>query len=122
VLIVDDDEVFRNRLCRAFAARGWDALGAPDCPTALQLAEQRAPNLAIVDLRLPGMDGLQIVRELRAHSGSACIILLTGFGSANTAAAATRIGASHFLTKPADADQLLEAYERTTSSAVNALR
>ncbi len=114
-LVVDDDDVFRNRLCRALGDRGWETHAAPDGAAAIQLAEASSPDLAIVDLRLPGMGGLDIVRELRARDETTCIIMLTGFGSIATALAATKLGASHYLSKPADADQILAAYQRITS-------
>jgi two-component system response regulator RegA len=109
-LVVDDDEVFRNRLCRALAARGWEAVAASDGVAALELAGRVSPDLAIVDLRLPGMGGLDIVRGLRSMDETICIIMLTGYGSIATALAATKLGANHYLSKPADADQILDAY------------
>jgi len=111
-LVVDDDDIFRNRLCRAFAARGWEAIGAADGPGALQLASQSSPDLAVVDLRLPGMGGLDIVQELRRLDETTCIVMLTGYGSIATALTATKLGANHYLGKPADADQILSAFHR----------
>jgi two-component system response regulator RegA len=109
-LVVDDDDIFRNRLCRAFVARGWEAIGAADGPSALELASQSSPDLAVVDLRLPGMSGLDIVQGLRNLDETTCIIMLTGYGSIATALTATKLGANHYLSKPADADQILNAY------------
>ena len=63
----------------------------------------------MVDLRLPGMGGLDLVRELRRMDETICIIMLTGYGSIATALAATKLGASHYLSKPSDADQILNA-------------
>lgn len=114
-LIVDDDDVYRNRLCRAFADRGWEASGAADGKQALALAEQESPDLAVVDLRLPESNGLDIVQALRRMDETACIIMLTGYGSIATALTATKLGADHFLSKPADADQILAAYESIES-------
>ena len=68
-LVVDDDEPFRTRLCRAFQLRGWDALGADGGDAALAAVRQSAPDLAIVDLRLANESGLEIVRRLRAADG-----------------------------------------------------
>lgn len=116
-LVVDDDDAFRLRLCRALTDRGWDTCAAADGPAALRAADQCGPDLAIVDLRLPGMGGLDIVRELSDRDRSTCIIMLTGFGSIATALAATRLGAAHYLSKPADADQILHAYRRVISSS-----
>src|SRR6202167_6183914 len=109
-LVVDDDDIFRNRLCRAFTARGWEASGAADGPSALELSAQSSPDLAVVDLRLPGMGGLEIVQALRSLDETTCIIMLTGYGSIATALSATKLGANHYLGKPADADQILGAW------------
>jgi two-component system, response regulator RegA len=116
-LVVDDDDIFRNRLCRAFAARGWEAIGAADGASALELSSQSSPDLAVVDLRLPGMTGLDIVRGLRSIDETTCIIMLTGYGSIATALTATKLGANHYLNKPADADQILNAYSRISEGS-----
>ena len=116
-LVVDDDDIFRNRLCRAFAARGWEAIGAADGPSALELASQSSPDLAVVDLRLPGMSGIDIVQGLRSLDETTCIIMLTGYGSIATALTATKLGANHYLSKPADADQILNAYSKISEGS-----
>lgn len=118
VLIVDDDEVFRTRLSRAFLDRGWEAKAAADGESALRLAHEDSPDLAVLDLRMPGMSGLDLVRELRALDDTICIIMLTGYGSIATAVTATKLGAAHFLTKPADADQILSAYRGLNGGAL----
>jgi len=114
-LIVDDDEVFRTRLCRAITDRGWEASGAADGATAIDMATKGSPDLAIVDLRLPGMGGLDIVRELRKLDETICIMVLTGYGSIATALTATKLGANHYLSKPADVDEVLSAYQKFVS-------
>jgi two-component system response regulator RegA len=115
VLVVDDDDIFRNRLARAMAARGWEAREAPNAEIALEKAAEHSPDLAIVDLRLPETSGLEIVRRLRELDDTICIIMLTGYGSIATALTATKLGADHYLTKPADADQIVQEYERIVS-------
>ena len=112
-LVVDDDEVFRQRLSRALGERGWIAHPCEDGAEAMRRAAEQSPDLAVVDLRLPGpMTGLDIVRELRMAAPEACILMLTGYGSIATALIATKLGADHYLNKPADADQIVAAYER----------
>jgi two-component system response regulator RegA len=111
LLVVDDDEVLRERLVRAFRERGYDAVGAPDGEQALTLAVQDPPELAVVDLRMPGRPGLEVVRELLALDPATHVVVLTGYGSIATAVEAIRIGAKHYLTKPADADEILRAFE-----------
>lgn len=120
-LVVDDDDVFRNRLCRALASRGWLAQGAEDAESALRIAAELSPDLAIVDLRIPGQGGLDIVRDLRALDETTCIIMLTGYGSIATALTATRLGANHYLSKPADADEILAFYHRITGGTAELL-
>lgn len=111
VLIVDDDENFRTQLGRAFSSRGWEASLAANGEEALTLARETAPDLAIVDLRMVGESGLDVVRQLRAHDSTVFILMLTGYGSIATALEAVRGGADHYMSKPVDADQILAAFE-----------
>jgi len=120
-LVVDDDEVFRSRLCRALAQRRWEAEAVPDGETALKFARERSPDLVLVDLRMPGKGGLDVVQELRAIDSSMTIIVLTGYGSIPTAISAVKKGADHYLSKPADADQILAVYHTLRSTANDAL-
>src|SRR5215467_3588950 len=106
-LVVDDDEVFRNRLCRALVDRDWDASGVAAGEDALTLARDRSPDLILLDLRMPGMSGLDALEQLRAIDSSMVVIVLTGYGSIPTAISAVKKGADYYLSKPADADQIL---------------
>jgi len=115
VLVVDDDEVFRNRLCRALVERNWEAEGASDGEAAIEFVRERSPDLVLVDLRMPGKGGLDVVQELRAMDTSMTIVVLTGYGSIPTAISAMKKGADHYLSKPADADQILAAYDALQS-------
>ena len=115
-LVVDDDEVFRKRLCRALVERNWEAEGVANGDDALQFARERSPDLVLVDLRMPGMGGLDVVSGLRAIDSSMTIIVLTGYGSIPTAISAMKKGADHYLSKPADADQILSVYEKLRAS------
>jgi two-component system, response regulator RegA len=110
-LIVDDDEVFRPRLCRALMQRNWEAVGAANGEEALALARERSPDLVLLDLRMPGIGGLDLLPQLRAIDSSMMIIVLTGYGSIPTAITAMKRGADHYMSKPADAGQVLAAYE-----------
>jgi len=112
VLVVDDDEAFRGRLCRALAQRGWEARAAAGGEEALSITSEWSPVLALVDLRMPGMHGLDVVEELRAESPSATIIVLTGYASIPTTISAMKRGADYYLSKPADADQILAAFKK----------
>jgi two-component system response regulator RegA len=114
ILVVDDDEVFRSRLVRALADRGLDARGADCAAAALAAASADSPELAIVDLRMPDRSGLEVVRELKAIDPATSVVVLTGYGSIATALEAVRLGATHYLTKPADADEILAAFDRSS--------
>jgi two-component system response regulator RegA len=112
ILIVDDEERLRERLVRAMRDRGLEATGAADVDSALDLARLDSPELALVDLRMPGRGGLELVRELLAIDPTTRVVVLTGYGSIATAIEAMRLGAVHYLQKPADADEILAAFER----------
>lgn len=112
VLIVDDDATFRGRLVKALEGRGFEARAAGDVPAAIELARAESPELAVVDLRMPNGSGLDLVRELKAIDQATNIVVLTGYGSIATALEAVRLGATHYLTKPADVDEILDAFAR----------
>jgi two-component system response regulator RegA len=122
VLVVDDDETFRRRLVRAFTERGLDARDAGDPDAAIAAATADSPELAVVDLRMPGRSGLDVVRELKAIDPATNIVVLTAYGSIATALEAVRLGATHYLTKPADADEILAAFERDKQPSDSAPR
>jgi two-component system response regulator RegA len=106
----------RTRLVRAFSERGLEARGAASAEEAVTLATSDSPELAVVDLRMPGSSGLQLVRELVTIDRATRVVMLTGYGSIATALEAIRLGAVHYLTKPADAEQILAAFDRPSAS------
>ena len=117
LLVVDDDGPFRTRLVRAFIERGFAATGAADYAEALAAARIESPEYALVDLRLPGGSGLDLVRELKSLDDTTNILVLTGYGSIATAVQSVRLGATGYLTKPVDADQILAAFEPPRAGA-----
>jgi two-component system, response regulator RegA len=119
VLIVDDDEVFRSRLRLAFELRGWEAHVAASGGEALSCARESGPDLAIVDLRMPGESGLDVVKSLRELDATIAIVVLTGYGSIATAVEAVRRGADYYLSKPVDLDQILATYNGLNSATLS---
>jgi two-component system response regulator RegA len=117
ILIVEDDDVFRRRLAQAFVDRGFEVREARDADEALDAARHDTPEFVVVDLRMPGRSGLDVVRELKALDAATSIVVLTGYGSIATALEAVRLGAQHYLTKPADVEAILAAFERGTDAA-----
>jgi two-component system response regulator RegA len=112
LLIVDDDRVLRERLARAFRDRGHQVAAAGDVAEAMRVASQARPARAVVDLRMPDGSGLELVRALRALDEQIEIVVLTGYGSIATAIEAIRLGASYYLHKPADVEDILDAFSR----------
>lgn len=117
VLVVDDEDLFRNRLVQALHDRGFEATGAADVDEALALAREETPECAIVDLRMPRRSGLHLVRALHQLDPTTRIVVLTGYGSIATALDAVRSGAVHYLTKPADIDAIIAAFDHTGAPA-----
>ena len=118
LLIVEDDAVLRGRLARAFRERGFEVREAGDAAAAREAARGDAPEYAVVDLRLPDASGLDVVRELMELDAETSIVVLTGYGSIATALEAVRLGAAHYLTKPADAEQVLAGFARGKGAPV----
>jgi len=112
VLVVEDDAVLRQRLARAFRDRGYDVREACDYETALAAAREEAPEYAVVDLRMPGRSGIDVVRGLLELDPATVAVVLTGYGSIATAIEAVKAGAAHYLTKPAHVDEIISAFDR----------
>src|SRR5689334_8183984 len=112
ILLVDDDDPFRLRLARAFGDRGYDVRAAAHYEAAMESARADSPQFAVVDLKMPGRSGLELVRDLKAIDPTTRIVVLTGYGSIATAVDAIKLGATHYLPKPADADEILAALTR----------
>lgn len=121
LLVVDDDDVLRQRLARAFRDRGFDVRTAANHDQAMRAAREDSPEMAVVDLRMPGASGLDLIRDLKSLDSTTRIVVLTGYGSIATAIEAMRLGAVHYLPKPADADEILHAFEQGASRESDAL-
>ena len=109
LLLVDDDEVLRERLGRALRERGFEVTTAENGEAAIAVARRDAPEFAVVDLRMPGISGIEVLDALRAIDPATRVLMLTGYGSIATAVEATRRGAVGYLSKPADADEVVAA-------------
>ncbi|MGH8521792.1 MAG: response regulator transcription factor [Gammaproteobacteria bacterium] len=112
LILVDDDPAFCEVLGDALARRGFDTFIAHNVEDGLRLAEQHAPGYAVVDLRMPGPSGLELVAHLRAQDPEMKIVVLTGYASITTAVEAIKLGATYYLTKPTDADEIMAAFHR----------
>lgn len=109
LLLVDDDEVFATRLARAMERRGFQPNVCLSVADALRAVQNAPAAYAVVDLRLEDGSGLDVVDALRLAREDARIIVLTGYGAIATAVAAVKMGATDYLSKPADADDIASA-------------
>ncbi len=112
LLVVDDDDAFRESMELEFSDRGYQVLGAPDHRTALGLAAVHRPTYAVVDLRLEGERGLSVLKDLVERLPTIKAVVLTGYGSIATAVEAIKLGARHYLSKPVDPDAIEAAFDR----------
>jgi two-component system, response regulator RegA len=109
LLVLDDDAPFRTRLMRALEMRGFTVSGAESVAEAIKLITASAPAFAVMDMRLEDGNGLKAVEFLHTARPDARAIMLTGYGNIATAVAAVKSGAIDYLSKPADADDVVKA-------------
>ena len=109
LLILDDDEPFRRRLCRAMEKRGFEVTAVESVDAGLAAVMRAPPAYAVVDLRLGDGNGLDLVEALRSRRPDSRIVVLTGYGAIASAVAAVKIGATDYLSKPADANDVTDA-------------
>ena len=112
LLLVDDDEIFRTVLGDALTRRGFVVSTAHNVEQAILSLREPYPQFAVVDLQMPGPSGLELVSSLAKLGAGIRIVVLTGYASISTAVEAVKLGAVHYLTKPADADDIVSAFDR----------
>jgi UDP-3-O-[3-hydroxymyristoyl] N-acetylglucosamine deacetylase len=117
ILVVDDEEKIRGTLRGVLADEGYEVLEASDGRRALELLEAAAPRLAIVDVWMPDMDGIELVQRMRALAPGMPIIVISGHGTIETAVRVIRLGAFDFLEKPFPLEALLQVVERALGGA-----
>ena len=116
ILVIDDDVAFCTALRGAFRRRGMQCLIAHSFEDALEEAAAWNPDRALVDLRLAERSGLELVGKLSEQNPAMKMVVLTGYGSITTAVAAIKLGAVNYLTKPAEVDDILQAFEAKSDS------
>ena len=112
IILVDDEDQFRGRLARAFTNRGYTVYQAANVDEALNKIKENRPDWALVDLKMPGKSGIDLIREAKEFMPTLKIVVLTGYCSIATATEAIKLGAYYYLPKPADVDDILTAFER----------
>jgi len=117
ILIVDDDPVFLQVLARALDKRGFQTFTAATEEAALALSKAHTFEKAVLDLKLEHSSGLKLLEKLKKKNADISIVLLTGYSSISTAVEAIKLGATNYLCKPADADEILQAFNEGSGNA-----
>ncbi|MBK7582239.1 MAG: sigma-54-dependent Fis family transcriptional regulator [Myxococcales bacterium] len=112
ILVVDDEPNARNALAEILKEEGYSVETAADGFKGLARAEEFSPALVLTDLKMPGMDGVELLRKLRQHAPDVPVVLMTAFGAVETAVSAMREGAADYLTKPLNTDELVLVIDR----------
>ncbi len=112
LLVVDDEPAVLSIIRRVGESEGFEVVTCTDGRQGLEIAEARHPDLVMVDLRMPEVGGLEIVRALRAADAKAMIVLMTGHGSIDSAVEAVKLGAADYLTKPFDLQRLKDTFAK----------
>ena len=108
ILIIDDEEEFLKSISERFAIRDFDVTTASEGKQAIKAAKKGKYDVALLDLKMPGMDGMEVLQSLKKKHKFLQVIILTGHGSIDSAVECTKLGAYNFLEKPFDFDKLLE--------------
>lgn len=122
LLLVDDDETFCSVLKPALEKRGFNVSVANDVKNGIVLAEKNEPEYAVIDLRIGYDSGLEMVKKLISLDDNTRIVMLTGFASIATAVEAIKLGAIHYLTKPANADEIVNALHKNEGDSSVAIK
>jgi CheY-like chemotaxis protein len=114
ILIVDDEPDMRLAVRNVLRLRGYDISEAGDGPSALELAKKEKPDLVLLDMRLPGMDGIEVLSGLKKIDAGLPVVMITGYGHIQSAVDVMKLGASEYLQKPFENSQLVETVKRFT--------
>ena len=109
ILVVDDEEIVRRAHTRTLAGSRCDVRGVPNGQEALSAMEERAFDVVLLDLRMPGMEGMTVLRKMKQRWPESEVIIITGYPSVETAKEAIRLGAYDYLAKPVPPNEVVEA-------------
>src|SRR5262247_771721 len=107
VLIIDDEEAIRSSLKMIFEYEGYDCLLAANGAAGLKMAEKEAPDLVFLDIKMPQMDGMEVLKRLKTGDVGPPVVILSGHGTVKTAVEATKLGAFDFIEKPPETERIL---------------
>ena len=118
VLLVDDEEDFISTLSQRLKVRGLTVAGATGGEEALKLVEEEPFDIIVLDLAMPGMDGLETLKIIKENHPDAEIIMLSGHGTVKTSIEAMKLGADDFLEKPVDLKELLSKIDEARNKRI----
>ncbi|MBC8231855.1 response regulator [bacterium] len=118
VLVIEDDETAREQLAKVIQKEGFEVVMAEDGRVGLEMFKNEHPEIVITDLKMPGIDGLEVMRKVRRFSTNVPIILITAYGETDTAISALREGALDYLKKPLDLELLILALGRAREKII----
>ncbi len=116
ILLVDDETEFVSTLSERLKLRGIQADIATDGEEALRVVEDTPPDIMILDLKMPGLDGLEVLKQTRLLNPDIHVILLTGHGSTKEGIEGMKLGACDYLMKPISIEELIEKMQETVDS------
>lgn len=122
VLVVDDDATFLSVLARSLTRRGYQVSTAQSLADGLKTAAEIQPRYAVIDLKIDQDSGLHLIQQLHDDFPGLCIVMLTGYASVATAVEAIKLGATHYLCKPASVDDIITAFTAESGNADVELR
>ncbi|MGB5158417.1 response regulator [Desulfobacterium sp. N47] len=116
ILIVDDEKAFANNIVKLLTKRGYEAAAVYDGASAVRIVDEKVFDVIILDIKMPGMDGIATLKEIKKKGIKSEVVILTGHGSIETGTEGIRLGAFDFVMKPITIDDLLgkiyQAYRR----------
>lgn len=119
ILIIDDEKNIIDSLTSILKEEGFSVFSAPDGKQGLALFEQVRPRVVLLDVWMPEMDGLDVLRRMREKDGDAVIVVISGHGTISTAVEAVKLGANDFLEKPLSIEKVLEVISRSSANREN---
>jgi len=111
ILLVDDEIIFTNNMSKLLTSRGYIVTAANNGESAIRALEEKDFDVVVLDLKMPGMDGITTLKEIKKLGLFTETLILTGHGSVDTALEAIKIGAYDYLAKPCEIDELVEKIE-----------
>jgi len=116
ILVIEDDEMLLALLQNILGEAGFEIVTTADGPSGIALYKRHQPDLVLLDLALPSMNGLEVLKVIREYDRKARIIVVTGYGSEESAEVAFRYGATDFIQKPFESEPLVERVKAVLSS------